>query len=248
MRRARSHNLAASLLYRSLTDLTCEKAGKAAFDSRDSGDEVERQWREVGLNLRERLRRTAAAMSALGVEHLSREEWKRRVLQNEKVERETQNAEDHPLTRLMISFYFKGGQPEQGCEFAHKSFREYLFTECIVETLKEYGHNLSEREAERLPARDYWRDFSRDEDRLRYEFSRDLACLLAPQWVRAEIFSCPVFNCQTQQFTMSARKNAGAGAGIHFGVNLDLRSAMDQRNRSSDPQLPDVIIVAGAEG
>ena len=54
-------------------------------------------------------------------------------------------AEDHPLTRLMISFYFKGGQPEQGCEFAHKSFREYLFAECIVETLKEYGHRLTER-------------------------------------------------------------------------------------------------------
>ena len=58
-----------TLLYRSLIDLTCEKAGKAAFDVRDRGDEVERQWREVGWTLRERLRRTAAAMSVLGVEH-----------------------------------------------------------------------------------------------------------------------------------------------------------------------------------
>jgi hypothetical protein len=177
-----------TLLYRSLTDLTCEKAGKVAFDARDRGDEVERQWREVGWKLRERLRRTAAGMSVLGVEHISREEWKRRALQDEKQERETQTAEDHPLTRLMVSFYFKGGQPEQGCEFAHKSFREYLFAECIVEMLKDYGRNLNEREAERLPARNYWRDFSREEDRPRYDFSRDFAYLLAPQWIAPNVW------------------------------------------------------------
>jgi dsDNA-binding SOS-regulon protein len=175
-----------TLLYRSLIDLTCEKAGKAAFDARDRGDEVERQWREVGWALRERLRRTAAAMSVLGAEHISREEWKRRALQDEKGEAHA--AEDHPLTRLMISFYFKGGQPEQGCEFAHKSFREYLFAECIVETLKEHGRRLTEREAERLPSRDYWRDFSREENRPLYEFSRDLAYLLAPQWVAPNVW------------------------------------------------------------
>ena len=175
-----------TLLYSSLIDLTCEKAGKAAFDAHDRGDEVERQWREVGWTLRERLRRTAAAMSVLGVEHISREEWKRRALPDEKGE--THAAEDHPLTRLMISFYFKGGQPEQGCEFAHKSFREYLFAECVVERLKEYGRRLTEREAERPPSRNYWRDFSREENRQLYEFSRDLAYLLAPQWVAPNVW------------------------------------------------------------
>ena len=88
----------------------------------------------------------------------------------------------------MISFYFKGGQPEQGCEFAHKSFREYLFAEHIVETLKEYGHRLTEREAEQPPSRNYWRDFSREENRPLYEFSRDLAYLLAPQWVAPNVW------------------------------------------------------------
>jgi hypothetical protein len=88
----------------------------------------------------------------------------------------------------MISFYFKGGQPEQGCEFAHKSFREYLFAERVVETLKEYGRRMNERDAERRPARDYWRDFSREEDRLRYDFSRELAYLLAPQWVAPNVW------------------------------------------------------------
>src|SRR4029453_11495603 len=116
-------------------------------------------------------RRTAAAMSTLGVEHISREEWKRRALQDEKEERETQTAEDHPLTRLMISFYFKGGQPEQGCEFAHKSFREYLFAECVVETLKEYGRRMNERDAERRPARNYLGGFFPGGDSPRFYFS-----------------------------------------------------------------------------
>src|SRR5262249_7640221 len=40
----------------------------------------------------------------------------------------------------------------------------------------------------RLPARDYWRDFSREEDRLRYDFSRELAYLLAPQWVAPNVW------------------------------------------------------------
>lgn len=179
-----------TLLYRSLTDLTCEKAGKAAFDARDRGDEVERQWREVGWKLRERLRRAAAAMSVLGVEHVSREEWMRRVPpeKDEKKERRTQTAEDHPLTKLMVSFYFKGGQPEQGCEFAHKSFREYLFAECIVETLKDYGRNLKKKDAEKAPSRNYWRDFSPTEDRPRYDFSRALGELLAPKWLTSEVW------------------------------------------------------------
>jgi len=180
-----------ALLYRNLTDLTCEKAGKAAFDERDQGYEVERQSREVRLKLRERLWRTAAAMSALGVEHISREEWTRRVPpeKDEKKERKMQAAEDHPLAKLMVSFYFKGGQPEQGCEFAHKSFREYLFAECIVDALKDYGRKLKKKDAEKPPSRDHWRDFSPTEDRPRYDFSRALSDLLAPQWLTREVWA-----------------------------------------------------------
>src|SRR5262245_58405704 len=47
---------------------------------------------------------------------------------------------------------------------------------------------MNERDAERLPPRNYWRDFSREEDRLRYEFSRELAYLLAPQWVAPNVW------------------------------------------------------------
>ncbi len=177
-------------LYQRLTDLTCEKAGKAAIDARDDRDEVEQQAREVGRNLRERLRRTAAAMSVLGVEHISREEWEKRVgiEKDQRTERQTQTAEDHPLSKLMISFYFKGGQPEQGCEFAHKSFREYLFAECIVETLKDHARRWSADDLKRLPHRPTHRDFSASGD-VRYQFSRALAELLAPQWLTPNVLA-----------------------------------------------------------
>ena len=33
------------------------------------------------------------------------------------------------LPKLMLSFFFNTGQREQGCEFTHKSFREYLVAE-----------------------------------------------------------------------------------------------------------------------
>ncbi len=178
-----------TLLYRRLTDLTCLKAGKADLDENDSLDEIERQARETGEKLRERLRRTAAAMSVLGQEHISRSEWEKRVPQEKdaKAAERTRSAEDHPLSRLMISFYFKGGQPEQGCEFAHKSFREYLFAECIVEAMKSFGQGLTEQDVKRWPKRNYWRDFSPEEDRKRFDFSRAMGDLLAPQWIQPNV-------------------------------------------------------------
>jgi len=47
---------------------------------------------------------------------------------------------------------------------------------------------MNDRDSERLPSRDYWRDFSREEDRSLYDFSRDLAYLLAPQWVAPNVW------------------------------------------------------------
>lgn len=65
-----------------------------------------------------------------------------------------------------------------GCEFTHKAFREYLFAEEIVETLKGYGRKLSDDLPERR-AELYWKDF---EDRdLRRKAAKELAKLLAPK-------------------------------------------------------------------
>ncbi|KJR42645.1 pentapeptide repeat protein [Candidatus Magnetoovum chiemensis] len=87
------------------------------------------------------------------------------------------------LSSLMISFFFKSGNEEQGCEFMHKSFREYLFAERIVETLKEFGRKkptVKQREKE-----DFYKDF--DEGDSRWQFSRKLAYLLSPHWISQEV-------------------------------------------------------------
>jgi hypothetical protein len=91
-------------------------------------------------------------------------------------------GKQHPLTALMISFYFKGGREHLGCEFLHKSFREYLYAEAIVEALKEYGRTQSEPGAQRKP---YWRDF--EESDPRRQFGRDLSQMLCPYPLTAEI-------------------------------------------------------------
>jgi hypothetical protein len=67
----------------------------------------------------------------------------------------------------------------------HKSFREYLFAEGIVETLKQYAR----RHKSQVPNRDpYWREFSDSTPNdIRFNLSRELAELLAPQWLRPEV-------------------------------------------------------------
>src|SRR5262249_43812697 len=150
-------------LYRCLTDLTCEKAGKAPFGDTKKDEDL-KMARELGEALRRKLRHTAAAMTASGQEHLSKAEWQRR-LPKELTREESapgRAPEDAPFVKLMISFYFKGGHHDQGIEFAHKSFREYLFAEHIVETLKKFGDSLSSD----MPRRSkHWLNFARDDAR-----------------------------------------------------------------------------------
>lgn len=169
-------------LYRSLVDLTCMKAGKAPYES----EEVEGQARILGNELRSLLRRTAAAMTVYGVESISFKELALRLdLTGEELHSTTQTATKHDvLSSLMISFYFKGGYSHLGCEFMHKSFREYLFAEEIVETVKSFGIRQPNQLPERKP---YWREFELRPDDSRYEMSREISKLLAPQWLTREV-------------------------------------------------------------
>lgn len=166
-------------LYRNLIDLTCEKSGQPeGYDLDPLG-----RARISGLELRSLLRRTAAAMSILGQESIAYEELELR-LNNEGLDRQCEQvSQDHRLTHLMVSFYFKGGHKELGCEFLHKSFREYLFAEEIVETLKRYGREQSGKSLPERPDRD--KDFPDTDPR--YRLSRELSKLLAPQWIRPEV-------------------------------------------------------------
>ena len=170
-------------LYRNLIDLTCKKAGKGP---QEEEQDLRRQARFTGSTLRTLLHRTAAAMTAYGEESIPRRELELRLdVETGDLDEELDQADRrHPLTKLMISFYFKGSHSALGCEFLHKSFREFLFAEGIVETLKRYGRQhhrtLAERES-------YWEDFRETDPR--FNLSRELGHMVAPQWLSREVVS-----------------------------------------------------------
>jgi uncharacterized protein YjbI with pentapeptide repeats len=169
-----------TLLYRNLVDLTCGAGGKYI----DSNEPVEQQFRLTGGPLRDLLRRTAAAMTVYGKENISYEELRLRLKGaiHDLADTVETAVGDNLLSQLMISYFFKGGHEDLGCEFLHKSFREYLFAEGIVETVKQQARGVRAP----LQARTaYWRDF--DEFDERYKLSRALGAQLAPQWLSPEV-------------------------------------------------------------
>ncbi|HXO40343.1 MAG TPA: pentapeptide repeat-containing protein [Thermoanaerobaculia bacterium] len=167
-------------LFRGLVDLTCGKAGKF----KGASDEIDRQNRIAGESLRQLLRWTAAAATILGRDSISFEELRLRLkpARIDLAERVQQDTEHSVLSQLMVSYYFKGGRTGLGCEFLHKSFREYLFAEGVIEILKEFGRGEMRELPEREP---YWRDFAPADSR--FSLSRDLSRWLAPQWLSPEV-------------------------------------------------------------
>lgn len=163
-------------LYRYLTDLTCVKGGRYGKDVYEPT--------LPSNDLRRLLHETAAAMTVFGRDHIPYDEldWRLSALDEELIERVNEMTKDHPVINLMISFFFKGGRKELGAEFLHKSFREYLFAECVVEALKTYGRKVRGNLAERVP---YWKDFEPEDPR--FDLSRRLGRLLAPQWISREV-------------------------------------------------------------
>ena len=177
-------------LYRALVDETCQGSGNPDFISELT---KEKRFRLSGNKLRWLLWRTAEAITALGKESISREELKLRC-KEEKLDKIVEEVtEDHVLSRLIISFFFKESVA-QGCEFVHKSFREYLFAEGVVEIIKEYGRQgnvaqayqkntetgYKERKANRK-----WKEF--EENDPRYELTHRLSKFFATRWLSPEI-------------------------------------------------------------
>jgi hypothetical protein len=164
-------------LYRRLVDMTCAKAGKAPDDPAGT----EGQYRIAGLDLRTLLWKTASVITTLGEESISHNELQLRLGEEHLSDVSNSLTRDNTLSALMISFYFKTGHKELGCEFLHKSFREYLHAEHIVGELKKYG----EVALGSLPGREYWKDFSPDDPR--HYLVRQLCELIAPQWLTKEV-------------------------------------------------------------
>jgi hypothetical protein len=169
-------------LYRQLIDLTAPYAGKAIEDSA-----TERAAHLSGRGLRRLLQSTASAITVHGKEEISFDELRIRLEElGHDLESEVQAIDEHEhgaLHSLVVSYYFKGGRLDQGCEFLHKSFREYLHAERIVAALRD----CAETDMTSLPLRQpYWKDFD-EEDDPRYRLSRTLGRLLAPHWTSPEV-------------------------------------------------------------
>ncbi|HEX5720369.1 MAG TPA: pentapeptide repeat-containing protein [Thermoanaerobaculia bacterium] len=167
-------------LYRSLVDLVVGQAGKPV-EARVEGTAM-----LMGDELRELLRGTAEAMTTLGAESIPYEELAVRLEREDgELDRIVNSLSgEQVLSRLMISFFFKGGRTELGAEFSHKSFREYLFAEQVVELLKGYGREVNGVLDERRDE-DYWKDFDIDDPRRK--LCERLTALLGPVWITREV-------------------------------------------------------------
>lgn len=167
-------------LYRSLVDLVVGQAGKP-IEARIEGTSM-----LTGDELRNLLRGTAEAMTTFGKESIPHDELAVRLEREDgELGRMVDSLSgDQVLSRLMISFFFKGGQTELGAEFSHKSFREYLFAEQVVEVLKAYGRQVKEKLPERKDD-DYWKDF--DSSDPRRELCHRLTEILGPVWLTPEV-------------------------------------------------------------
>ena len=133
-------------LFRRLVNLTCEASGQVISNVAH----LAQTPRFQGQELRWLLRYTASAITVCGMEAISGDELYFRLLELDRdgtlattagQGRIDEVTSRNRLTSLLISYYFKTGHFEAGCEFAHKSFREYLFAEAIVEELKEYARS-----------------------------------------------------------------------------------------------------------
>jgi uncharacterized protein YjbI with pentapeptide repeats len=200
-------------LYRCLTNMTCERAGKAAI--KGVPDDTEEMYRFSGNQLRQLLWKTAAAITIMGDEAITHNElFKRLGPREDKGKNINGNIAEltsqNELSKLMVCYYFKGGNSLLGCEFVHKSFREYLFAEAIVAALKTFG-----ADSRRLPQLDedsVLKDFNEEDPR--HRFSRDIAELLAPQWLTPEVVNKleSLIAWEIRRTTLPANSSLSVGA------------------------------------
>jgi uncharacterized protein YjbI with pentapeptide repeats len=165
-----------SSLYRRLVDLTTRYGGNVE-PLGPSANKI------TGEELRALLQRTAAAMTLRGTEQVSYYELSLRLEAAGLTGPETvigQAVAENKVPKLMLSFFFNVGQ--QGCEFIHKTFREYLFAEAVVEALK---RNAAKQGVD-PPRAKYWQEFSDGDPR--QVLAEELGPLLAPQWIQPEVW------------------------------------------------------------
>jgi uncharacterized protein YjbI with pentapeptide repeats len=163
-------------LYKALIDITVESAGK--------GEPVplEGTVHRGGRSLRRLLQRVATVITANGSESVSFDELRLRLEDDGALEEWAAEAtSDSTLYELVVNFYFKS-HAELGCEFLHKSFREYLYAEAVIAALEELS--VGQAGTHGPPQRGVG-DFQPGTSH--HLASRTLARLLAPRWLTLEV-------------------------------------------------------------
>jgi hypothetical protein len=124
-----------TMLLRCLTEYYCIHSRKPSDEP--SGTEV--RSRLEAPKLRSLVQETAIAMTVRGTECISHEE-----LRNEMALWSSRSEADQDLNLVgavdpdifLINYLFKSGVEYLGCEFIHKSLREFAFAQAVVDNLK----------------------------------------------------------------------------------------------------------------
>ncbi len=160
-------------LYRSLADLTVEYGGRdeKAFDKIKNN--IIYAASNQKMDLRSLLREIAIAISILGKESISSYELETRLLHPENnISTQVEDIiKEDSISRLYALFYFKAGHKSYGCEFIHKSFREYFFAEALIVKLIQAGSDLKINNNEETKIKHF----------------EKISCILAPRWLTPEI-------------------------------------------------------------
>lgn len=246
-------------LHRRLTSLVIEKSGKDP----DADFRPQRSAMFSGQALRHMLQCTAEAMTVLLCENIGRDDLKAQLrIGDEDLDAQLHALEgEERLSRLLISFFFRSGHRALGCEFSHKSFREYLYSERVVEILKGYGRVAGGMAVRSVPRR-YHADFSEPDPRLGltrsllYAFGasglspeedRHIDHLLRWEIERARTEVPTHAGADTQPCNLDqwvAIRDGLADAWEHWTDGAQLRSQVAAEDGC--PRLPAVLVVADA--
>lgn len=122
-----------AILYKQLADLTCENAGKRKQIKKEELDA-----HIYGESLRNLLQKTAKIISLKGSELVSYDDLSI-LLKDDELD-----IAEEDISKIIISYYFKGGHHNAGCEFVHKSFREYFCAEALMNCFDEYYREIQD--------------------------------------------------------------------------------------------------------
>lgn len=162
-----------SLLYKKLADITCENAGK-----RKEAESDKVNSKLYGDKLRDTLNKTAAIISIKGKELVSFKDLKL-LLDSDEL-----NITEDDISKIVVSYYFKGKHYNAGCEFIHKSFREFFYAEAIFNTLIKYNNFYSSYTYKNVPYENNKNDFRKTSNL--YNFSRSLCPLISTKYLSKE--------------------------------------------------------------